>query len=242
MMETVVSASGTGRRAALAGLRVAGKTGTAQKLDLGSGRYSQKDYLAWFIGVVPADDPALAIAVVVDEPQGPAHGGGDAAAPLFAQVASAQLAHLGIVTSPHPIRSEPFRTLIAEHEPAPSQRTARIDERRPASAAAVVARTTRPAPGPPPVAAAPPPLAVPAAARARSPESVARTFLVPDFRGETVDSAVRMAADDALVLELVGDRRGLAVEQHPEPGTVLTGDQPRVRLRFALDPRHREEG
>jgi hypothetical protein len=51
-----------------------------------------------------------------------------------------------------------------------------------------------------------------------------------------------MAAEDSLVLELEGDERGLAVEQHPQPGTVVTGDRPRVRLRFMRDKRDRREG
>jgi hypothetical protein len=46
---------------------------------------------------------------------------------------------------------------------------------------------------------------------------------------------MRIAAKDALVLELEGDRRGLAVEQYPNPGTVVTGERPRIRLRFTLD-------
>jgi cell division protein FtsI (penicillin-binding protein 3) len=244
MMESVVSATGTGRRAALRGLRVAGKTGTAQKYDAETGRYSSSDYLAWFIGVVPSDDPQLAIAVVIDEPQGLAHGGGDAAAPLFAQVASAQLAHLGILTAPESLRPQPFRTLLA----AESQRSreaergaeratrvslakapekAREKTGRAAVAAAVPAKT--PAEDPPAVSAAP--ATAPVEAR-----------LVPDFRGETLASALRIAAEDSLELELEGDSRGLAVEQHPDPGTVVTGERPRVRLRFTLDPRHRGKG
>lgn len=250
MMESVVSASGTGRRAALAGVRVAGKTGTAQKFDAEAGRYSRSAYLAWFIGIVPADDPALAIAVMVDEPQGPAHGGGDAAAPLFAQVASAQLAHLGIVTKPDPIRSKPFHTLLAEesddadaHAPEKAKQPA---PEKPTRVARAPKPEAPPAAVPPPrpkqavaVSAVP---AVPAVSTAPPPTAPVRTLLVPDFRGETVSSALRMAAEDSLVLELEGDERGLAVEQHPQPGTVVTGDRPRVRLRFMRDKRDRREG
>ena len=57
MMESVVGEGGTGDRAALPGVRVAGKTGTAQKVERASGVYSQRSYLAWFVGVAPADDP-----------------------------------------------------------------------------------------------------------------------------------------------------------------------------------------
>lgn len=247
MMERVVSATGTGRRASLRGLRVAGKTGTAQKFETEAGRYSKTDYLAWFIGVVPADDPQLAIAVVIDEPKGPAHGGGDVAAPLFAQVASAQLAHLGIVTAPESVRSKPFRTLVAkmEAEEAERQASARAKARtKPATRIAKPA-PRKPArvaqtPGPSPASSPGEPTATPPPSVSAAPAET--THLVPDFRGETLASARRMAAEDSLVLELEGDERGLAVEQHPDPGTVVTGNRPRVRLRFTLGSRHREEG
>ena len=79
--------------------------------------------------------------------------------------------------------------------------------------------------------------------QAPSPKSVAEvTHLVPDFRGETLTSAQGIAAEASIVLELHGDARGLVVEQRPHPGTVVTGDSPRVRLRFTLDSPHREEG
>jgi cell division protein FtsI (penicillin-binding protein 3) len=100
MLETVTGPDGTGRRAALRGVSVAGKTGTAQKFDAELGHYSDERLVAWFIGAVPAEAPRLALAVALDEPRRPAHTGGAAAAPLFARVAAAQLARLGIVTGP----------------------------------------------------------------------------------------------------------------------------------------------
>ncbi len=244
MMETVVSATGTGRRASLRGLRVAGKTGTAQKFDTEAGRYSKTDYLAWFIGVVPANDPRLAITVMIDEPQGPVHGGGDAAAPLFAQVASAQLAHLGIVTAPQSIRSRPFRTLAAKAEEEKARRrAAALPEKKPVQVAKAGRSDRKPvAPASRPAKAARRVVAVPRV-QAPSPKSVAEvTHLVPDFRGETLTSAQGIAAKASIVLELHGNARGLVVEQRPHPGTVVTGDSPRVRLRFTLDSPHREEG
>ena len=244
MMETVVSATGTGRRAALRGLRVAGKTGTAQKFDTEAGRYSKTDYLAWFIGVVPANDPRLAITVMIDEPQGRVHGGGDAAAPLFAQVASAQLAHLGIVTAPQSIRSRPFRTLAAKAEEEKARRrAAALPEKKPVQVAKAGRSDRKPvAHASVPAKAARRVVAVPRVP-APPPKSVAEvTHLVPDFRGETLTSAQGIAAEASIVLELHGDARGLVVEQRPHPGTVVTGDSPRVRLRFTPDSPHREEG
>jgi cell division protein FtsI (penicillin-binding protein 3) len=100
MMEGVVGPDGTARKAALREVRVAGKTGTAQKFDAETGTYADDRFAAWFIGVVPAEDPKLVIVVGVDEPKRPAHTGGAAAAPLFARVATAQLARFGIFTEP----------------------------------------------------------------------------------------------------------------------------------------------
>ena len=84
------------RAAALPGVRVAGKTGTAQKFDTREGRYSQQRFRAWFVGVAPADDPRVVIVTGLDEPKRPYHTGGASAAPLFAPVARAQLAQQGI--------------------------------------------------------------------------------------------------------------------------------------------------
>jgi cell division protein FtsI (penicillin-binding protein 3) len=100
MLATVTGPDGTGRRAALRGVRVAGKTGTAQKFDAERGSYSDDRYVAWFLGVVPAEAPRLVIVAALDEPRRPHHTGGAVAAPLFARVAAAQLARLGILTEP----------------------------------------------------------------------------------------------------------------------------------------------
>lgn len=76
---------GTGKRAALTNVEVAGKTGTAQKYDLKERGYSHKRYVASFVGYVPADNPQLVCAVVIDEPQ-KYHYGGEVAAPIFHKI------------------------------------------------------------------------------------------------------------------------------------------------------------
>lgn len=93
MMEQVVE-SGTGRRAALPGHRVAGKTGTAQKAV--AGRYSQERFVASFLGIVPANEPRLVVVVVLDEPRRGEHTGGSAAAPAFRELAEFAVERLGI--------------------------------------------------------------------------------------------------------------------------------------------------
>jgi cell division protein FtsI (penicillin-binding protein 3) len=77
-------ARGSGQGAALARYAVAGKTGTAQKVV--GGTYSEEDYMAAFVGMVPAQAPRLVVAVVLDEPRG-VHTGGAVAAPVFREVA-----------------------------------------------------------------------------------------------------------------------------------------------------------
>jgi cell division protein FtsI (penicillin-binding protein 3) len=84
MLEHVVNPGGTGTRAAVAGYRVAGKTGTARKFAVGG--YSLDRYTAVFAGVAPVSAPRLAVVVVIDEPGAGVYYGGDVAAPVFAKI------------------------------------------------------------------------------------------------------------------------------------------------------------
>ena len=95
MMETVTGDGGTGTKAALDGYRVAGKTGTAQKVDPVTRAYSPSRRIGSFVGFVPADKPKLTIAVIIDEPQGVKYGG-VVAAPAFREIAQNSLAYLKI--------------------------------------------------------------------------------------------------------------------------------------------------
>jgi cell division protein FtsI (penicillin-binding protein 3) len=85
---------GTGTEAAIPGYTVAGKTGTAAKVEA-SGRYSTSRYVASFVGMVPATKPRLVIMVMVDEPHGTIWGGA-VAAPAFQQIARFNLQHLEV--------------------------------------------------------------------------------------------------------------------------------------------------
>jgi len=90
LLEGVVSSeNGTGKKAALAGVRVAGKTGTSEWTGPDG---AQRTY-ASFVGYVPADRPRYVIFVGVESPKGEAVSGGEAAAPVFARVAAKALAH-----------------------------------------------------------------------------------------------------------------------------------------------------
>ncbi len=105
MMETVTHEGGTATLAQVPGYRVAGKTGTAYKLI--NGRYSTDSYISSFVGMAPASDPRLIIAVMIDEPRGDAHYGGVVAGPVFAQVMAASLRQLGV--SPDATSETPTR-------------------------------------------------------------------------------------------------------------------------------------
>jgi len=93
IMEMVVDPAGTAVRARVSGYRVAGKTGTANKIE--NGRYVNK-YISSFVGLAPASNPRLVVAVMIDEPAGNQYFGGMVAAPVFSQVAGGALRVLGV--------------------------------------------------------------------------------------------------------------------------------------------------
>lgn len=93
MLEMAVQPGGTAPRAQIPGYRVAGKTGTAYKLE--GGQYAKK-YVASFVGFAPASDPRLVVAIMIDEPGGLQHYGGDVAGPTFANLMGGALRTLGI--------------------------------------------------------------------------------------------------------------------------------------------------
>jgi cell division protein FtsI (penicillin-binding protein 3) len=95
ILEGVVEKEGTGSEASIRGFRVAGKTGTAQKVDPGTRRYSSNKYEAIFAGFVPVDDPRLVIVVMVDEPKGVPYGG-IVAGPVFRKVGQWALNYLRV--------------------------------------------------------------------------------------------------------------------------------------------------
>lgn len=96
MLRRAAGSEGTGSRSRIDGYAVAGKTGTAQKIDPIAGGYSSEAFVAVFAGFVPADDPAVVVVIAIDEPK-PVHGGGVVAAPVFARVARVAMRELGKV-------------------------------------------------------------------------------------------------------------------------------------------------
>jgi cell division protein FtsI/penicillin-binding protein 2 len=96
MLEGVLAPGGTASEVSIPGYQLAGKTGTASKVDAATGEYSHSAYVASFIGFAPASHPRLLCAVVVDEPQDGSIYGGAVAAPAFGQIMSFALPYLGV--------------------------------------------------------------------------------------------------------------------------------------------------
>jgi cell division protein FtsI/penicillin-binding protein 2 len=96
MLEGVLAPGGTASEVSIPGYQLAGKTGTASKVDESTGEYSKSRYVASFMGFAPASNPKLLAAVIVDEPQSGSIFGGTVAAPAFGQIMSFALPYLRI--------------------------------------------------------------------------------------------------------------------------------------------------
>lgn len=96
MLQGVLGPNGTASQVSVPGYELAGKTGTANKIDPHTGEYSKTEYVASFVGFAPAKDPKLLCAVIVDAPQAGSIYGGAVAAPAFGQIMEFALPYLGI--------------------------------------------------------------------------------------------------------------------------------------------------
>lgn len=111
--------SGTGKRAKLDGYSVAGKTGTAWKFNPETKSVDSSKYISSFIGMAPADEPEIVVAVVIDEPRNGGRDGGQVAAPIFRDVTQYLLEQLG-VREDQPKSAVPPQA-IAKAEPTPEK-------------------------------------------------------------------------------------------------------------------------
>lgn len=114
MLEGAVELEGTGKRARFEGYTVAGKTGTAQKVNAKTRTYDKEDFVSSFIGIVPASDPQFVIYVVLDTPT-PVHAGGLVAAPAFREIAKEAISTIGLP----PQIQLPLTKLAASQQTAP---------------------------------------------------------------------------------------------------------------------------
>lgn len=246
MMEQVVL-FGTARRAILDGYTSAGKTGTAQKVDPATGRYSKTKYVASFAGFAPVNNPAVSIVVVIDSAVG-LHQGGQVSAPVFARIAQQVLAYMHV---PHDadvkrdqlkilrakVRDEDLEESVQEHmgdalevaqeqpvpvtvAPAPSPSMTQADRKLIAKAN----KTSEPVEQKP----------LPAPASSVQPNGtvvldVGGGPTVPSFIGKSLRSAIETAQSNGIELNVIGS--GTAREQSPAPGAPMPPGG-RVAVRF----------
>jgi membrane peptidoglycan carboxypeptidase len=204
ILEAVVT-DGTGRAAALPGYPVAGKTGTAQKIDE-TGRYSRGRYVASFVGFIPSHNPALAIIVVVDEPHGGFHGG-EIAAPAFARIALPALQYLGVMPEEGGVvlnRGAEIQASLKGMEPVPSS-PRRLVPRRVADQAEMAARFR--------------PLALSSGGRENG-KSTPQATAMPDLSGRSLREATVLLASLGLAPR-VGGQGSFVGAQSPDPGAQV---------------------
>ncbi|TJY43379.1 PASTA domain-containing protein [Cohnella pontilimi] len=125
-LETVVSDQkiGTGKNAYIPGYRIAGKTGTAQKVI--DRKYSADKYVVSFIGYAPVEDPKIVLYVIVDEPQTALAGGSTVAAPIFKKIMEQSLRHLGVM--PNLSKDEQNKSAASGASVARSDLTATVED------------------------------------------------------------------------------------------------------------------
>lgn len=192
MLVSVTEGEGTGVEAAIPGFKVAGKTGTAQKIDPATGKYTDTHYVASFMGFVPAEKPRLVIAVVLDEPLGGAYAGGSVAAPVFRRVGEMALRYLGVM----PKGTEPMKLAdlsnTARNGGDPATNAYQVMAEDKAAAQAVVTPSAPLKGG---------------------------EVRLPDFQGFPIREAIKSAK--ALGLAPTVEGTGRVTRQEPPAGTVL---------------------
>jgi cell division protein FtsI (penicillin-binding protein 3) len=218
MMEGVVL-GGTGKKARLDGYTVGGKTGTAQKYDPNTGRYSTRDLIASFVGFAPLNTPAITILVQLDSPVG-AHEGGSVAAPVFKRVAQQVLAYLEVP------RDIPFEaeTLRAGHAQAAQPKDESLND---VSDFDPVQASESPAID---EADSSVPVSKPTAAPQTVELADGDGIPAPQLLGKTVREVTQECMKMGLNPVLVGN--GLATEQSPEPGAIIRRGS-RITVQFA---------
>lgn len=237
MMEDVVL-RGTGRRAILDGYSSAGKTGTAQKIDPSTGRYSHRRHVASFTGFAPVNNPAITVLVVLDAPATfPRDEGGDVAAPVFARVAQQVLAYLNV---PHDVELEDSHRLqlmarnskedlneaapdhvddeaeAAQNFGSPAQRPEPAVTPKPESVAITAKNQTAALPV---QASTPEPIAPFVPSNGTVVVDTAGGIAVPDFHGKPLRTALEEAESAGIELEVSGS--GVAQDQSPAAGSRI---------------------
>jgi cell division protein FtsI (penicillin-binding protein 3) len=207
LMEGVVL-NGTGKLARLDGWSSAGKTGSAQKIDPDTGRYSPTQLIASFTGFAPINNPAIAILVSLDSPVG-LHEGGMVAAPVFRRIAEQVLPYLDV---PRDVPVGP-KLMQASYTQQARENADALEDFTPAELLLLPEQPEPPAPSAKKATAAfssASPVTLPVA-----PESDAQ-ISIPDFTGKTMREVTEMCLSLGLDPILVGS--SLATDQTPAAG------------------------
>ena len=205
MLEGVVL-NGTGTKAQLDGYTSAGKTGTAQKIDPATGRYSATQLIASFVGFAPINNPAITILVQLDSPVG-LHEGGSVAAPVFKRIAEQVLPYLNV---PHDIPVAPATLRAARRSQA--NEVADVSDFDPAQVTSAAFADS--------AQAGPVSALLPVSASAPTVElAEGEGISVPDLTGKTVRQVTEICVQLGVNPVLVG--AGTVQEQSPPPGAMV---------------------
>lgn len=208
MLEGVVL-NGTGTMARLDGYTAAGKTGTAQKVDPATGRYSATQLIASFVGFAPINNPAVTILVQLDSPSIGSHMGGAAAGPVFKRVAEQTLAYLNV---PHD-EAISSKALRAKRAAAAEATPADVSDFDPVQVESPDEQS---------IDDAPPPSVPPPSASSAAPSTVEIAegdgVQLPSFTGRTVRQVMEICQKLGVNPLLVGE--GIAQRQQPEAGAT----------------------
>ncbi len=222
MMEGVIL-QGTGKKARLDGWTAGGKTGTAQKTDPATGRYSRTNVIASFTGFAPINNPAVTILVSIDSPAGYPHDGATVSAPVFKSIAEQVLPYLDV---PRDVPLSP-RLLQAAYKSARATDDASLDDLTPVDFSTQPEETDDSAkPAESKVSEQKPPevtLAV----------DEGGDIAVPDFAGKSMREITEVCLRLGLDPVLVGS--GVASEQTPQAGTKVRPGT-KVTVAFATVP------
>jgi cell division protein FtsI (penicillin-binding protein 3) len=226
LMEGVIL-NGTGKAARLDGWTAGGKTGTAQKIDPATGRYSRTKVIASFTGFAPINNPAVTILVSIDSPEGWPHDGAAVSAPVFKRIAEQVLPYLDV---PRDVPLNPRLVQTAYRQNRESEAVAMEDD-MPVDFSAPMEMTEQ---------AVKSQEATPVQAQPQTPNVTVTMdeggdIAVPDFKGKTMrevaDTCMRLGLNPVLV------GSSLAVQQVPAAGSKVRRGA-KIRVEFGVPAAH----
>jgi len=224
LMEGVIL-HGTGKHARLDGWTAGGKTGTAQKIDPATGRYSRTKVIASFSGFAPINNPAVTILVSIDSPEGWPHDGATVAAPAFKKIAEQALSYLDVPRDV-PLNAKLIQTAYRETR---ESQTEQMEDDTPTDFSAQLET-------PEPEARS----ATENSAPSQAPNVTVAVdeggdIAVPDFKGRTMREVADMCLRLGLNPALIGS--SLATQQMPAAGSKVRRGA-RVTVQFGMMPLH----